>query len=204
VETHPKHASSEHEILDVIRQRWSPRAFDAERDVSAADLRTMFEAARWAPSSSNEQPWRFVVATRSATPDAFAQLLGALTGSTPAWAQHAPLLVLVATSTKLTLTRTLNQSAWYDTGQAVAFLTLQATGLGLGVRQMEGFDRDKARAACDVPADFLPVVVMAIGYPGDPDTLASERHRLAERQPRTRNSIESFVFEGTWGREFTW
>jgi nitroreductase len=200
VKAHPKHASSEHEILDVIRHRWSPRAFDAKRDVGASDLRAIFEAARWAPSSSNEQPWRFVVARRHRAPDAFARLLDSLSASNREWAQYAPLLALVATRTMLTATGTVNRSAWYDAGQAVALLTLQATGLGLGVRQMEGFDRSQARSACAVPTEFEPVIVMAVGYAGDPDILAQERHRAAERQPRTRHSIDTFVFEGVWGR----
>jgi nitroreductase len=198
---HPKHASSSHEILEVIRLRWSPRAFDPDRNVARADLLVLFEAARWAPSSSNEQPWRFVVADRARDSEAFGALLGALSPSNRAWAQYAPVLVLVATSTRLTSTGGANQSAWYDTGQAVGFLTLQATGLGLGVRQMEGFSREQARIACGVPDDFEPVVAMAIGYTGDPQLLASERHRLAERQPRTRNPAEDFVFEGVWGKK---
>src|SRR5438046_542077 len=97
--THPKHVSTPHEILDVIRHRWSPRAFDADRAVSLDSLRTLFEAARWAPSSFNEQPWRFVVADRSRTPDAYAALLATFDPANRAWARNAPVLVLVAVST---------------------------------------------------------------------------------------------------------
>jgi nitroreductase len=196
---HPKHADPEHEILDVIRQRWSPRAFDPAKGVAPRDLRRIFEAARWAPSSFNEQPWRFVVTDRDRTPAAFADLLESLDGWNHDWAKHAPVLVLVALSTRLQRTGHPNQSAWYDTGQAVGFLTLQATGMGLAVRQMEGFDRVRAREVCQVPETFEPLIAMAIGYEGDPDLLQSERHRAAERQPRQRQSAETFVFEGAWG-----
>jgi nitroreductase len=199
VPPHPKHAPADHEILDVIRERWSPRAFDAARAVPQRELHRLFEAARWAPSSSNEQPWRFVVADRFRTPDSFAALHASLLGSNQAWASSAPVLILVAVNLVLARTGGVNRSAWYDTGQAVGFLTLQATAIGVAIRQMEGFEHDRARAACGVPESFEPAVVMAAGYPGDPDLLAAERHRVAERQPRSRQPIEEFVFEGTWG-----
>lgn len=201
--THPKHASAAHDILDVIRHRWSPRAFNPARDVPLGDLWIVFEAARWAPSSYNEQPWRFVVAERRRTPGPFSALLETIEPQNRDWARHAPVLALVAASTRLTRTGGTNRNAWYDTGQAVGFLTLQATGLGLAIRQMEGFNREAARAACAIPPDFEPVVAMAIGYEGDPELLTTERQRAAERQPRRRQPAEAFVFEGTWGNVFT-
>jgi nitroreductase len=200
---HPKHAPADHEILDVIRERWSPRAFDASRPLPARELHRLFEAARWAPSSSNEQPWRFVVTDRHRTPDQFAALRAALTRSNQAWAGHAPVLILVAVKLLLTRTGGVNRSAWYDTGQAVGFLTLQATAIGVAIRQMEGFDHGLARDACGVPESFEPGVVMAVGYPGDPDKLAVEQHRAAERQPRSRQPIVDFVFDGRWGATIT-
>ena len=167
------------------------------------ELRRLFEAARWAPSSFNEQPWRFVLAERGGMAEAFRALCETLDASNQMWARQAPALILVAVSTILTRTGAVNQNAWYDAGQAVGFLTLQATALGLAVRQMEGFDRDRARAACAVPSSFEPAVVMAVGYAGDPESLAAERHRQLERQPRSRRPIGEFVFEGVWGREFS-
>ena len=200
--SHPKIARTDHEILEVIRARWSPRAFDATRDVARADLLRLFEAARWAPSSLNEQPWRFVVAQRSQSPGAFSALFESLTGKNPEWAGAAPVLVLVAIRSTLERNGATNPSAWYDVGQAVALLTVQATAQGLSVRQMEGFDRDRARAACAVPDPFVPAVVVAIGYAGDPETLVIERHREMERQPRSRRPVSDTVFDGTWGRPF--
>jgi nitroreductase len=198
--THPKHAAADHEILDIIRHRWSPRAFDGSRLVPVGELLRLFEAARWAPSSGNEQPWRFLVADRERSPELFAGLHETLTGKNPAWAGAAPVLVLTAVRVTLERSETPNPLAYYDTGQAVALLTLQATSQQLVVRQMEGFDRERARSAARLPAPFEPAVVMAIGYLGDPDALAHEKHKDAERKPRERKAIGEFVFDGVWGQ----
>jgi nitroreductase len=197
--SHPKIARPDHDILDVIRNRWSPRAFDPSRDVSRSDLERLFEAARWAPSSLNEQPWRFVVVDRRRTPDVFAALLESLLPRNRAWASAAPSLVLVAVRLKHEQLDVDNSHAWYDAGQAVAFLTLQATAAGLSIRQMQGFDANVARDVCGVPVPFEPAVVMAIGHAGDPEALTTPAHRDAEKAPRSRRAIGEFVFEGSWG-----
>jgi len=198
-EGHPKVAEAEHRILDVIRRRWSPRAFDPGRGVDRDELRRLFEAARWSASSYNAQPWRFVVVDRARSPDAHQALFGSLLGHNPGWAAAAPVLVLVAVHLTLERDGRRNTHAWYDTGQAVSLLALQATDQGLGVRQMQGFDPAVARAACRVPDDYEPAVVMAIGYPGDPASLEVESHRDAERRPRARRPARDFVFEAAWG-----
>jgi nitroreductase len=195
---HPKIAHPDHDILDVIRHRWSPQAFDPSRDIPQSDVRRLFEAARWAPSSRNEQPWRFVVTDRHRSADAFTGLHVSLTPRNQVWAASAPMLVLVAVRPTHELTEAVNPVAWYDAGQAVAFLTLQATAMDLATRQMRGFDPERARQACAVPAPFEPAVVMAIGYPGDPQTLGAAQ-REAEMKPRARRALGEFVFEGTWG-----
>jgi nitroreductase len=198
--THPKHADADHEVLDLIRERWSPRAFDADREVTIDDLWRLFEAARWAPSSRNEQPWRFVVAHRLQSPEAHQALFGALGASNQGWASPAPVLILVAVQLTVEQTGEANRNAYYDTGQAVAFLTLQAQSQGLAIRQMEGFSHAIAREVCRVPDGFEPAVVMAVGYPGSPETLASEKHRAAEVSPRRRRRAADFVFGGAWGK----
>jgi nitroreductase len=197
---HPKIAQADHDVIDVIRERWSPRAFDARGAVTALDLLSLFEAARWAPSSGNEQPWRFVVTNAAQSPSAHEALLESLAPKNRAWAKHAPFLVLAAVRSTLERNGAPNTHAWYDAGQAVAFLTLQATAIGLAVRQMQGFDPVLARAACLVPDLFEPAVVMAVGRVGDPEALEVETHRLAERLPRQRRPITEFVFQGTWGQ----
>ena len=200
--THPKHARADHDVLDVIRHRWSPRAYDPARRVSRTDLLRLFEAARWAPSSGNEQPWRFIVTERHDTPEAFTALAASLTGRNPLWAAAAPVLALVVVRVTLERAESVNPHAWYDVGQAVGFLTLQATSMEVSVRQMEGFDREQARAACRVPPAFEPVVIMAIGYAGDPDSLPHETHRTAERTARSRKPVGEFVFGGEWGKAY--
>jgi nitroreductase len=199
---HPKVAQTEHDVHELIRRRWSPRAFDAHRVVRRDDLLKLFEAARWTPSSFNEQPWHFVVVDRRRTPAVSEALIASLTGRNPAWASSAPLLVLVVVRIRDASTDTENAHAWYDTGQAVANLTLQATAEGLSIRQMRGFEPEAARAACRVPPDFVPAVVMAVGYAGDAETLAHEGHRHAEQQPRERRPVSEFVYDGTWGQAF--
>ena len=197
--SHPKVAQADHEILDLIRQRWSPRAFAADRPVARVDLLRLFEAARWAASSFNEQPWRFVVAERDTSEEAHAALFASLRGHNQAWAGAAPVLVLVAVKAWHEKLDAEYSHAWYDTGQAVSLLTLQATAQRLAVRQVQGFDPEVARAACAVPPDFTPAVVMAIGYLGDPGSLEKESHRVADLKPRERLPVPAFVFDGVWG-----
>jgi len=190
---HPKFAAADHDVHELIRRRWSPRAFDAARPVPRAELMRLFEAARWAPSSFNEQPWRFLVIGRDESPSPWRALMDTLTTRNQAWAAAAPVLVLAAVKTTYDQNGAVNQMSWYDAGQAVAFLSLQATSQGLSLRQMEGFDREAARAALRVPAGFEPAVVMAVGYAGDPESLAFEKHREAERRPRQRRALGEIV-----------
>ena len=201
--SHPKLARADHEIHELIRRRWSPRAFDPERRVETTDLLRLFEAARWSPSSGNEQPWAFLVVDRDRTAEAYRAMLGTLTPRNQAWAAAAPILVLVAVRVSVERAESVGPAAWYDAGQAVAFLTLQATAQELSIRQMAGFDRQQARSVCGVPPPFEPAVVMAIGYAGDPGTLVVDRHRDAEVQPRERRPIADFAFDGAWGRRFS-
>jgi nitroreductase len=198
--SHPKVANPDHAIHELIQKRWSPRAFDPARDIARDDLLRLFEAARWAPSSGNEQPWRFLVGDRTRSPQMFQALLGSLIAKNQAWARQAPVLVLVAVRLTLERNETVNPLAWYDAGQAVALMTLQATSQDLAIRQMAGFDHERTREACGVPAPFEPAVVMAIGYAGDPASLEIDTHRSAEQTPRSRRPLGESVFEGAWGR----
>ncbi len=193
--SHPKVARPDHDILSLIRERWSPRAFDLSRPVSREAQLQLFEAARWAPSSANEQPWRFTVADRFVNPEAFQALLGALDDSNQSWAQYAPVLLVVSASPMHEKYGVPNAHAWYDTGQAVMLMSMQATAMGLGLRQVAGFDAERARIAAKIDAPFTPVIMMAIGYHGSPEQLANPRHRANETSPRSRRPITDFV---TW------
>jgi len=195
---HPKHATADHQVLDVIRERWSPRAYDSSRLIPPDQLWQLFEAARWAPSSRNEQPWRFVVVDKTAHRDVHQALTATLTPSNQAWAPLAPVLIVVAAKLTVGESGEANRHAMYDTGQAVAYLTIQAQSQGLAARQMEGFDRIAAAQLCEVPADYDLAAVVALGYPGSPDVLPSEKHRQLEVTPRARRAAADFVFAGTW------
>jgi nitroreductase len=183
-------------IHELLAARWSPVAFST-RAVEATKLRALFEAARWAPSSFNEQPWRFIVATKD-QPAEFERLLGVLVEGNRMWAQHAPMLALSVA--KLTFTRNAkpNLHALYDTGAATAQLIVQATVLGLFVHQMAGYDADKAREVFAIPADFQPGAAMAIGYLGDGASLP-EALRQRDSALRQRRPLETQVFAGRWG-----
>jgi nitroreductase len=196
---HPKHAATDHDVHELIRARWSPRAFDS-RDVPRAELVRLFEAARWAPSSENAQPWRFIVVRRDESSPNWRALTAALTGTNPAWAPAAPVLIVTAVRLRLESRDAHNPMAFYDAGQAVGMMVLQATALGLSVRQMAGFRHEDVRAACAIPEGFDPIVVVAVGYAGDPEGLANEKHRAAERTPRRRKAVADFVFENEWGK----
>ncbi len=184
------------ELHPLIAQRRTRRAFSSKL-VEPQILRTLLEAARWAPSSFNEQPWNFIIATRE-KPEHFERLLGCLMDFNVPWAQHAPVLMLVAARSNLSTSGDRNRHALYDVGQAVAALSYQAIAFGLNVCQMAGFDVQRARSVYSIPDDYEPVVVVAVGYPGDPAILP-EKVRHKETAPRKRNSLDQFVFEGSWG-----
>lgn len=191
-----KPAPSDYPIHELIQRRYSPRAF-APAEVSDADLASLIEAARWAPSCMNEQPWRFVVASR-ADPWAFSALLSCLDESNRRWADQAGALAFAIAKKTFTRNGKPNAYARYDTGQAVALLSVEATSRGLVVHQMAGFDASRATATLGLPADFEPVTAIALGPPGDPDQLPAD---LAEREraPRARKPQAELVFRGRFG-----
>ena len=192
-----KTARNDYPIHDLLRRRWSPRAF-ADRPVEPDKLRSLLEAARWAPSSFNEQPWAFVVATRD-MPEEFARVLGCLVEFNQGWAKAAPVLMLTFAHTAFDRNGQPNRHAWHDVGLAMANLVVQATVEDLGVHQMAGILPDKARAEFHVPPDWEPVSGAAIGYFGDPETLTEEL-RKRELAPPVRKPLRSFVFSGGWGK----
>lgn len=191
-----KLAPSDFPVHELIRERWSPRAF-AEKAVPAGILRSLFEAARWAPSSNNEQPWAYIVATKDDSVT-FDKILGALVEFNASWAKNAPVLAIAVVKLEFAKNHAPNRNAQYDTGAATALLSVQATAQGLAVHQMAGFDPEKARQAFGIPAGWEAIAALAIGYPGDPDSLPP---KLKDRElaPRHRKPISEFVMSGSWG-----
>lgn len=191
-----KPAPTEVPLNEIVRERWSPRAF-SDKVVPPEALRSLFEAARWAPSSSNLQPWSYLVATHD-DPENFAKMLSTLVEFNAGWAKQAPVLVLSVAQVKTPKDSTLNRHALHDVGSATAQLTFEANSRGMLVHQMAGFDVEKAREVFGIPRDWEPVAAMAIGYPGDPQALP-ERLRERELAPRTRKPLNEFVMTGGWG-----
>lgn len=191
-----KHAESAYPLHDLVANRWSPLAF-SERIVSEGDLKILFEAARWAPSCYNDQPWHFIYAHR-AQQEAFDRILGCLAETNQLWASRAAVLVISVTRTSFSANGKPNAWAWHDVGLAVGNLLTQATAMGIYVHQMGGFDRAKAKDTLGVPDGHEAVTAFAIGYPGDPEILP-EALRARELAPRQRKPQDQFVFPGTWG-----
>jgi nitroreductase len=191
-----KTAETQAPVHELIRRRWSPRAF-LDLPVEPDKLLSMFEAARWAASASNEQPWAFFVASQQ-DPKSYQDMLSVLVDFNRGWAVKAPVLILALAHTVFEKDGKPNRHAFYDLGQAAAHLTLQATALGLSTHQMAGFSAEAARERFAVPAGWEPASVIAVGYAGDPDSL-NETLRQREVAQRQRKPLDKFVFSGAWG-----
>jgi len=191
-----KPAPSDFPVHELIRERWSPRAF-ADKPVPQDVLRSIFEAARWAPSSNNEQPWAYIVATND-DKENFEKMLSVLVEFNAGWAKSASVVALAVARLTFAKNNTPNRNAQYDTGAASALLSMEATAHGLAVHQMAGFDPEKARQVFGIPPGWEPIAALAIGYQGDPASLPPP---LKDREiaPRTRKPIAEFVMAGQWG-----
>jgi nitroreductase len=190
-----KPAPTDYLVHEAIRERWSPRAF-SQKLIPAEVLKSLFEAARWAPSSNNEQPWAFLVATRDDT-ESHSKMLRTLVEGNQAWAKHAPVLALAISELAFARNGHSNRNAFYDTGGAVAYLTIEATLRGLFVHQMAGFDPHKAIESFSIPTGWEPIAAFVIGYPGDPQSLP-DVIRERELAPRSRKPLAEFVMSGSW------
>jgi nitroreductase len=190
-----KQAPADERILPAIRHRWSPRSF-ADRDVNPADLKTIFEAVRWAPSSYNEQPWRYFVGTRGS--ETYNKILQSLGEFNQAWARSAPVLTLNVARTTFSHNNTPNPVALYDLGASAATLCYEATSLGLFTHQMAGYDREVARKLFDVPDEYIFGAAMALGYQGEPSALPNEQMIAQETASRQRKPLSEFVLSA-WG-----
>jgi nitroreductase len=191
-----KKALPDYPIHEFLAERWSPYAFQ-DRPISEADLCSLFEAARWAASSYNEQPWSYIVATKE-NPELFQQLLSCLVDANQFWAKDAPVIALGIVSHKFTRNQEDNRAAIHDLGLATSNLVVEATARGICVHQMIGILPDKARELFEIPEGYEAWTGMAIGYQGDPMTLPDA---LKERDlmPRQRKPLDQFVFSEKWG-----
>lgn len=186
----------DHAVHELVASRWSPSVW-SDRSVSAEDLRAVFEAARWAPSAFNEQPWRYLVATREDAVE-FERLLSCLVEANRNWARHAPVLALSIMSLQLARNGKPNGTAAHDVGLATANLTVEATARGLAVHQMGGILPDRAREIYGIPEGFAALTGLALGYAGEPVGEFAAR----DLSPRTRRPQAGFVFGGGFGRAY--
>ncbi|MDX1637801.1 MAG: nitroreductase family protein [Balneolaceae bacterium] len=180
---------TEYPVLKPIQRRWSPRSF-SDKLVEPEKLNQLFEAARWAPSSYNEQPWRFIVATKE-DPEAYNRLLDILSPGNQQWAGDAPVLILTVVKETFSRNGKRNRAAEHDLGQAVAYLSLEAIRHHLYVHQMAGIDIEKARETYEIPAGYHPFTALALGYLG----------KETPSENRKRRDFDEIVFRGEWNGE---
>lgn len=187
------------EIFLLIKKRWSPKEFDPAKRISQNDLTLLFEAARWTPSSRNEQPWNFIVVTKD-EPEQFNKMIDLLTDGNKSWASTASALILTVASLQLSHNNSGNSYAYYDLGASVANLTIQAIALNIYIHQMGGFYRDKAKEVFHLNENYAPVSVLAAGYlPGNENFETRKNEVLAKRK---RKPLNEFVFKNNWGKSF--
>lgn len=192
-----KQADTDYPVHELITKRWSPYAFD-DRPVSQDDLCSLLEAARWAPSSYNEQPWSYIVATK-AEPDEFAKVLSCLVEGNQEWAGAAPVLMLCCTSLHFSRNGKANAAAVHDLGLAAGNLSFEATARGLHVHQMIGILPEKARETFSIPEGVEAKTGMAIGYAAARAALP-DKLKQRDTAPRERKPLSEFVFAAEWGR----
>jgi nitroreductase len=185
-----KHAPAIEGLSPLFLDRWSPRAF-SNREVSHADLKRVFEAARWAPSSGNAQPWRFIVGIRDS--ETHAKLVSTLAGFNKDWAPKAPVLIL-GTTNAVNARGAANAYAMYDLGAAAVSITLAAEALGLATHQMGGYDHDAARKEFSIPESYQLGSVMALGFQDEPAALGNDELISRETAPRARKPLMELAF----------
>ena len=190
-----KIASTEFPVIDLIKNRWSPRAFSNE-PIEEEKISSLLEAAKWAPSCYNEQPWNFILFKKE-NPEEFNKILNVLSPGNRLWAQNAPLIMLSVAKMNFERNNNFNRYSLYDVGSAVTNLTMQATSMGLYVHQMAGFDAEKAQQLFKIPDGYKPVSAIAIGYYGSIENLPDE-FKKSESANRKRKPVSDFAFYGTW------
>jgi len=186
---------SQYAINELFRQRWSPYVYDTEREVRREDLQGIFEAARWAMSAFNAQPWRYIVGVRGRTQETWNQVFESLLEGNQGWTKNVPVLALGLAERNFEHNGKTNKTAFHDLGAASATLSYEAASRGLAVHQMSGINPDRARELFELPDSLEPFTVLAIGYPGDLET-ADEGFANRDRRPRERKAVEDLIVRG--------
>jgi nitroreductase len=186
-------------INETISNRWSGRAYDATKSVSTTQIVALLEAARWAPSCFGDQPWRFLVWDKNDVNNVWQQAFDCLAPSNQAWVKDSPLLLLVCADTLFNHNQQPNRWGQYDTGAAAENLCLQAESMSLMAHQMGGFNVDLVRDKFNIPAQFLPMAMICVGYPADIVTVSGEA-LMRETASRSRRPLDELFFSNGWGQ----
>jgi nitroreductase len=185
-------------IHELLATRWSPRAYDVSKPVSREQLMVLLEAGRWSPSCNGDEPWRYLVWDRSADAQGWQKAFDCLKPGNQAWCKNVPVLMLSCAGSVFSANGNPNRWAQHDTGMASLSIALQAVALGLIVHQIGGFDPDKARTAFNIPDEYTPMAMIAVGYQAEPEVLDAETLKK-EMAPRKRRPLVESFFEGNWG-----
>ncbi len=186
-----KQANTKISIHPLIKNRWSPRAFD-NNAVEEEKIINIIEAARWAPSAYNEQPWRFIIGKSG--DENYLKIFDSLVEWNQKWVKNVPLLILNIAKKKFSHNNKINDTALYDLGQSVAFMVLEAENQGLVCHQMSGFDHEQIIVTFEIPEGFEPVSITAIGYQGEISTLPEDFVSL-EKADRKRKPAKELLFD---------
>ena len=186
-------------IHDLLKRRWSPRAFDPNRPVTREQLKVLLEAGRWAPSCNGDEPWRYLIWDKGRDPQGWQKAYDCLSENNKKWVKNVPLLMLSCAGSAFEATGKPNRWTQHDTGAASVSMALQAGAMGLVIHQMGGWDADKARAAFAIPPEYTPMAMIAVGYQASPDIL-DEETKAKEMRPRGRKPVVERFYEGGWGK----
>jgi len=189
-----KKAETSVEINPIIANRWSPRSFDKNKNLTQEQITQLLEAARWAPSSMNEQPWRFLVANRNENSTIFWQMFECLAEGNQVWCKNVNTLILVTAYQKYS-NGDFNASAQFDTGLAAENLILQAVSMGLAAHPMGGFDKSKLKEILQLSDDYTLLAIIAVGYQDEAEKLEDILLIRREKAPRTRKQIKDLLLK---------
>ncbi len=196
-----KNAITAAPIHELLERRWSPRAYDKSKPVSRAQILSLIEAARWAPSCNGDEPWRYLLWNRADDEAGWQKAFDTLSENNKKWCANVPVLMLSCAGSVFGHSGKPNRHTQHDTGMASLNLSLQAVALGLIAHQMGGFDSEKIRAAFSIPAEYTLMAMLAVGYQADPSVLP-EDVKAKELTPRKRKPVGECFFAGAWGKPF--
>jgi nitroreductase len=192
-----KPAQTKYPIHQLIKNRWSPVCFDPDKTVEPEKISSLLEAARWAASCFNEQPWNFIVATKD-NQEEYQKLFSCILEGNQKWVKNVPVLMMAVAKLNFTHNNKPNRHAFHDVGLALGNLILQAETMSLRVHCMAGFDPEKTKEIYNIPENFEAITAIAIGYQGDVQKFAEELQQR-DNKPRSRKSFDDFVFRNNWG-----